>query len=171
MKEADYPLEDFTVGIESTEIECVADVPGEEEARATVAAARETCGIDGAGWAAECARLRGAGVRAQRLRREVQCLRVGRGALCGVPCELFCECALEAAARAQSPLLLLNGYTNGVTEYVPSGPEWDRGGYEPVYSLLLFHACHGHCAPFRRDTADRIVDTALELWHHAMGPM
>ena len=28
----------------------------------------------------------------------------------------------------------------------------------PVFDL--------HC-----DTADRIVDTALELWHHAMGPM
>ena len=107
-------------------------------------------------------------MREQRLVREVQCLRIGRACLCGVPCEIFCECALDAAQRAHSPLMLLNGYTNGVTEYVPHADEWDRGGYEPVFSLLLFHGCHGHCAPFRRDTAARIVDAALTLWHHAM---
>ena len=144
-----------------------APVPGEEEARAVADRARAECGSDGARWLAECARLRGAGVREQTLTEPFAFFLAAGGCLCGVPSELFAELSLDAWWAAGNPLFFLNGYTDGCTAYLPSAAEWDRGGYEVLYSLLDFFPFHGHVMPFRRGTAQQIVNFSCRTWQES----
>ncbi len=153
------PKEIMRLTMWEREIDLCADVPTAEEA-ARVAAAS---GMDATAWLAECARLRDAGITCQTQRGSIHFLCVNEGCLCGVPDEIFCELALTAAGQAASPLLL-NGYTNGCTGYLPHRAEWVKGGYETLYSCLTYFPFHGHVMPFRADTAERIVSIVVQEW-------
>ena len=142
------------------EIELYSDVPTEEQA-ARIAG---DSGMDATNWLNECARLRKDGIAEQTVREPLQFLFLNEGCLCGVPDEIFCEPALDAAARAKTPYLFLNGYTNGCTGYLPHKEEWVKGGYETFFSYLDYYPFHGHVLPFRKDTADRLVGTVLNVW-------
>lgn len=142
------------------EIELCSDVPLAEEAERIAAEA----GINAIGWLAECERLRAAGITGQAERESVQFFFLNEGCLCGVPDEIFCEIALEAASRANAPLLFLNGYTNGCTGYLPHREEWVKGGYETLYSYLEYYKFHGRVLPFRAETAEQIVDVVVDAW-------
>ena len=145
----------------SRKIDYRSAVPSEKEAEAIAEDAKRLCGADGARWLAECKRLREAGIMSQTQTGEVQFLVLNEGCLCGVAEEIFCEISLEAARRAHTPLLFLNGYTNGCTGYLPHAEEWAKGGYETLYSYLDYYPFHGHVMPFEQDTAERIVTLVL----------
>lgn len=145
-------------------IDFISDVPSEAEAGKIAEDAKKFCGIDGAAWLKECARLKEAGISAQVQQRTIQFFELNGVCLCGVPDEIFCELSLEAAKRAGSPYLLLNGYTNGCTGYLPHSREWVKGGYETLYSYLQYYAFHGHVMPFRQDTAERILSLTCSEW-------
>ncbi|MNO48742.1 hypothetical protein D3C76_390820 [compost metagenome] len=140
------------------------DVPLVEEAERIANEAQTLFEIEGKAWLNECQRLREAGITVQTQKRSIQFLFLNDGCICGLPDEIFCELALEAVEQAGSPLLFLNGYTNGVTGYLPHSEEWAKGGYETLYSCLIYYLFHGHVMPFRQDTAKQMVDTVTEQW-------
>jgi hypothetical protein len=150
----------YDIRMLSREIEYISDVPSKAEADRIAAAS----GMDGTDWLAECERLRQEGTTEQRQTGEVQFLKINEGCFCGVPEELFCEISLDCAEKAQNPLLFLNGYTNGCTGYMPTAAEWEKGGFETLYSYLSFYSFHGHVMPFRADTAERVSKLAADIW-------
>lgn len=141
----------------SKEIQFTSDVPSLAEAEQIASDAQKECGIDGSWWLKECLRLRELGFDTQVSHQDVQFLSINEGQFCGVADELFCDLALDAMAKIDNPLFFLNGYTNGCTGYLPTEAEWLRGGYEIIYSYLLYFSFHGHVMPFRKETADQLV--------------
>ena len=152
------PQDVASIQMFSTHIGCVSDVPTKEKAAQT---AGDNPSEDGQNWIRACLALRESGIKTQRTQVEINFLRLNEGCVCGVADELFCESALDAWERTQNPLFFLNGYTNGCTGYLPSRIEWHKGGYEVVDSYFAFHAYSGRVAPYRADTADRIVDAVV----------
>lgn len=150
----------------SKEIEFYSDVPSKEQALQIANEARNCFGIDGAGWLDECERLRLAGIENQVQSTEIQFFFLNEGCICGLPDEIFCEISLEASLSVESGLLFLNGYTNGCTGYLSHLEEWEKGGYETLYSYLMYYPFHGHVMPFQKDTAQRIVELVVTEWCH-----
>ncbi|GAA0075835.1 neutral/alkaline non-lysosomal ceramidase N-terminal domain-containing protein [Clostridium sp. CTA-5] len=144
----------------SKEVKHYSDVPTETEAL-KISINSE---MDASNWLSECERLRNAHVKEQFQQSEVQFLKINNGCLCGVPEEIFCEISLDAAVRTHNPLLFLNGYTNGCTGYLPTKEEWRKGGFETLYSYLIYFPYHGHVMPFRENTADNIVELVTNTW-------
>ncbi len=141
------------------------DVPSEAQAKQIADTANTLFDIDGTSWLAECERLRQAGISVQTQEGQAAFFYLNGACLCGVPDEIFCEISLEAAERVHSPLLFLNGYTNGCTGYLPHSEEWVKGGYETLFSYLQFYLFHGHVMPYRQDTAERIVRLVCSEWN------
>lgn len=135
-------------------------VPDMERARAIAAEALREAGIDGTAWLAEVERLCSAGIKEQCEAVEIQYFRLDEGCLIGVPNELMCEIALEAAGR-MGEYAFMGGYTNGCTGYMPTAAEYDRGGYEVLWSMLHYFMYFGRVMPLKRDSADRLVDMAV----------
>lgn len=140
------------------------DVPSEMEAKQITDNAKRLFDIDGSEWLRECERLRKSGTTTQVQNGKIQFFYLNEGCFCGVPEELFCEISLEASKRVQAPYLILNGYTNGCTGYLPHSKEWVKGGYETLYSYLQYYKFHGHVMPFQQDTADRLVRLVCNEW-------
>lgn len=149
----------------SRKIEFHSDVPSKEQALQIADEARARFGIEGASWLDECERLRQAGIVSQIQETSVQFFFLNEGCFCGLPDEIFCEISLEASLRVESQLLFLNGYTNGCAGYLPHREEWEKGGYETLYSYLMYYPYHGHVLPYRKDTAQRIVELVVAEWH------
>lgn len=61
-------------------------------------------------------------------------------------------------------MVFFNGYTNGCTSYLPTAAEYDRGGYEVLWSNVLYYRYHGRVMPLNRDTAERLEDAAAKIW-------
>lgn len=140
-----------------------ADVPGEDQALKIAAEAKEAAGIDGSGWLQEVKRLEQEGVRVQQAEIEVQGFFLNEGCFCGVANEAMCEIALEIQERSGTPLLFFNGYTNGVDSYFPTAEEYDKGGYEVLWSNLIYYPYHGRVMPLNRNTAEEMVDIVTAL--------
>lgn len=114
-------------------------------------------------------RLRRAGINIQTNRGELQFLKLNNGCICSVPDEIFTEIAIEVRKRTSNPLLFFNGYTNGCTGYLPHREEWEKGGFETLYSYLTYYPYHGHVMPFRKDTAENLVKLAADAWRDMTG--
>ncbi|HHV30655.1 hypothetical protein [Acetivibrio mesophilus] len=148
----------------SREINYISDVPSETEAQRIAQEALNTCGIDGANWLGECERLRKAGINTQTLQGELQFFKLNNGCFCGVPEEIFAEIAIEVQEKVNDPLVFFNGYTNGCTGYLPHMEEWEKGGFETLYSYLTYYPFHGHVMPFRKNTAEYLVKLVIDNW-------
>ena len=88
--------------------------------------------------------------------------RVGRlllGSLSVVtlPCEPFLGVA-ERLGSVLGPAVVL-GYTDGVVGYLPTADDYPDGGYEVVDA----HRYYGMPGPFRRGTAEQLVDAVVNL--------
>jgi hypothetical protein len=88
--------------------------------------------------------------------------RVGRlllGSLSVVtlPCEPFLGVA-ERLGSVLAPAVVL-GYTDGVVGYLPTADDYPDGGYEVVDA----HRYYGMPGPFRRGTAEQLVDAVVNL--------
>ncbi len=71
-------------------------------------------------------------VMPERLAAEVQVLRVGDGAVVGLPGEIFCELglAIKAGAPGSARPVAVVGLANGYLGYVPDRAGYEQGGYE-----------------------------------------
>lgn len=124
--------------------------------------AKNYCGIDGKAWLEEINRLHNAGVYRQEETIEVQYFVIGKWCICGVPYELMVEFALESMEKLNNPLFYVNGYTNGCLSYFPTEEEYDKGGYEVYWSLLIYYKYYNRVFPFERDSASKLIEFILE---------
>lgn len=152
---------DCAIKAYSKRIELFSDVPDDETARRIAREADEICGIDGTAWLNEVQRLRDANMTRQSDWVEVQYFRIGEGCLCGVPYEIMNEFAQQAAEKLRDDCFYLNGYTNGCMTYFPIEEEFDRGGYEVYWSLLIYFVYFGRVFPFERNSAGKLIDFAV----------
>ena len=124
--------------------------------------AEREAGIDGRGWLDEVKRLHNNGIRHQWSDIEIQYFIINNGCFCGIANEAMCRIALDIQKSAQDSLLFFNGYTNGCNSYLPTAEEYDKGGYEVLWSNLVYYPYHGRVMPFNRDTADKLVREAVK---------
>ena len=133
------------------------DVPGKEEALRVAEEAKTQCGIDGSGWLGEVDRLAEAGVRIQREDVEIQYFAVGGWCLCGGAYEFMAGFALETERILKDEFFYANGYTNGCLLYFPTDEEFDAGGYEVFWSMLIYYPFTDRVYPFRRGSAGKLI--------------
>ena len=138
-----------------------ADVPPLNRAAEIAAEAKEKARIDGTGWLQEVRRLHHEHIPAQTADIEFQYFLLNEGCLCGVPNEIMCEISLDAWHRSKDSLLFLNGYTNGIDSYLPTAEEYDEGGYEVLWSNLIYYPYHGRVMPLNRESARRMASFAV----------
>lgn len=139
----------------------LARVPEMPRAREIAEEAHRAAEIDGTRWLREVARLNAEGVKEQYETVEMQFFQLDEGTLIGVANEIMCELALEVAKKA-GKTVFLGGYTNGSAGYLPTAEEYDRGGYEVFWSMLEYFMYYPRVMPLERDSAETIVEMALE---------
>ncbi len=61
---------------------------------------------------------------------EAQAFRIGDLAIVGLPGEVFCEYAINIAARSPFEQTAVMAYTNGNPGYIPTAAAYEHGGYE-----------------------------------------
>lgn len=144
----------------------IADVPSNQRAQEIALEAKKEAGIDGANWLKEVARLNKAQITQQTTQREIQFLVLNKGGICGVPDEPMSEIALMIQQKSQDDLLFFGGYTNGYEGYLADEKEYDCGGYEVLWSNLIYFPYYHHVMPFNRDTAEKLSDHIAEKWRN-----
>lgn len=153
--------DDCGIDVYSKKITLYSAVPDNETANRVAKEAAEICGIDGNAWLREVDRLHELNITEQSDNVEVQFFRIGEGCLCGVPYEIMTEFAMQAEERLNDPYFYLNGYTNGCMTYFPIEEEFDRGGYEVYWSLLIYFVYFDRVFPFERESAGKLIDFAV----------
>ncbi|MCR4585721.1 MAG: alkaline ceramidase [Lachnospiraceae bacterium] len=146
----------------SREVILSSRLPSMERAKEIADEALKYCCIDGSEWLAEMERLHEQGVEVQKDTVEIQYLNLGAFRLCGVPYEIMTEFALAAEEGLQDEYFYLNGYTNGILSYFPTKEEYDLGGYEVYWSLLIYYKSFNRVYPFDREEADRLVRAVIQ---------
>ena len=145
----------------STFIDLYADVPSYERAVEIAQEARQFVGIDGTLWLDEVCRLQKDGVKRQKDATEIQYFSIGNGCLCGVANEIMCEFALRSKAMMENDYFYFGGYTNGCTGYFPTEEEFDKGGFEVYWSMLIFYIYHGRVFPLQRNACTLLIEAAV----------
>nr|WP_122012686.1 hypothetical protein [Maliibacterium massiliense] len=143
------------------------EVPDTARAHAIAKEAWEMAHIDGAAWLSEVARLQRAGITRQQNALEVQYLILNDGCLCGVAEEAMNAIALDAAARAGSDRVFFGGYTNGCSGYLPTAKAYAQGGYEVLWSYLIYFPYHGRVMALEQGTALRLAQAVADVWRQA----
>lgn len=151
----------------STEHRFFADVPAIERSKIIAQEAKREANIDGTKWLAEIQTFHQKGIRQQFSDIEIQYFIINNGCICGVPNEIMSAIALDVLQKSGNPFLLFNGYTNGCYSYLPTAEEYDAGGYEVLWSNLLYYQYHGNVMPLNRDTAELLTDDVVCYWRHA----
>lgn len=137
------------------------DVPSLEEANKILIEAKEKAGIDGSSWLEEVKKLNNSKITEQYTDIEIQYFILNNGCFCGIPEEIMCETALETAKKLKNNHVFLGGYTNGCSGYFPTYEEFLKGGYEVVWSYLIYYIYHGRVSSLRKESADILVDTIV----------
>lgn len=146
----------------SRQIILTAEVPPYPRAMEIADEARKYCGIDGTGWLKQVQHLLQNGIRQQTEDVEVQYFSLGNGCLCGVANEVMVEFALRTLSLLHNDFFYFGGYTNGCTGYFPTEEEFDKGGYEVYWSMLIYYVYHGRVFPLHRDSASELIRFAAE---------
>lgn len=123
-----------------------------------IAADAKRIGIDGTAWLQEVRRLTSNGVSEQLENVEVQYFTLNEGTICGVSNEISTELAIEASRKLGNSLFYLGGYTNGGMSYLSTAEEYDNGGYDVYWSLLIYFPYFGRVFPLNRESAELLVD-------------
>lgn len=87
---------------------------------------------------------------------------IGNWCLCGVPYELMTEFALGGVERMGNEFFYINGYANGCLSYFPMAEEFDKGGYEVYWSMLIYYKYFHRVFPFERESGERLLDFMVE---------
>lgn len=74
-------------------------------------------------------------------------------------------CGIALDIQKQPPLLYFQGYTNGCRGYLPTAEEYFRGGYEVLWSNLIYFRYHGRVMPLNYNTAKQITRIVAEEWN------
>ena len=74
----------------------------------------------------------------------------------------MCEFALRTSEKLNNDLFYLGGYTNGCTGYFPTEEEYNKGGYEVYWSMLVYFIYHGRVMPLNYDSAAGLIETAAQ---------
>lgn len=74
----------------------------------------------------------------------------------------MCEFALRAKTMIQNHYFYLGGYTNGCAGYFPTEDEYDKGGYEVYWSMLIFYIYYGRVFPFNRNSCQTLIEAAVK---------
>lgn len=143
-----------------------ADVPSLKRAEEIAEEAETEAGIDGNGWLMEVRKLREKKVFTQTADIEFQYFMLNDGCFCGVANEIMCEISLDVWQKSEDSLFFLNGYTNGIDSYLPTAEEYDKGGYEVLWSNLIYYPYHGRVMALNRDTAGQIASFAVSDRSH-----
>ncbi|MBO4697717.1 MAG: alkaline ceramidase [Lachnospiraceae bacterium] len=149
--------QDCSVSMYARHITLSSDVPSNDEAQRIAKEARELCGIADTGWLARVERLNGEGICEQHEDVEMQYWSLGDVTMCGGPYEFMAGFALEAERLTQDEFFYVNGYTNGCLLYFPTEEEFDYGGYEVFWSMLIYYVYIERVYPFRREEASRLI--------------
>lgn len=139
-----------------------ANVPSLTVAEKVAQEAKNYCGIDGRPWLEEIKKLHHAGIYQQEETVEVQYFTIGKWCICGLPYELMVEFALEPMEKLNDPFFYVNGYTNGCLSYFPTEEEYDKGGYEVYWSILIYYKYYNRVFPLERDSASKLTAFIIE---------
>ena len=161
---------DMHICMYSREMLLKSRVPSLEEAEAIAADAKRECYIDGTAWLAEISKLNEKHITHQEDKAEVQYFEIGELCLCGMAYELMTEFAISAAQKLNNEYFYLNGYTNGILSYFPTKEEYDIGGYEVYWSLLIYFKSFNRVFPFDREEADRVVEYCISNRGNSITP-
>ncbi len=140
------------------------DVPCAQKAMEIAEEAMSKANIDGTNWLHEVQRLRTGGIQKQYTNVEIQYFCLNEGCWCGVPNEIMCEIALGASKKANDNFLHFAGYTNGCNSYLPTAEEFRKGGFEVLWSFLLYFQYHGRVMPFEETTAEKLSGIVSATW-------
>ena len=157
-------LKELSVYMFSKHIDLISDVPSNAEALHIAEEAKTKCGIEDTGWLKKVAVLNKAGVREQKEDVEMQFFFIGNWCMCGGPYEFMVGFALDSARILQNEFFYLNGYTNGCLLYFPTDDEFDAGGYEVYWSMLIYYRYLDRVYPFRREEATKLIRFVTGGW-------
>ena len=146
----------------SRQITLTAEVPPYSRAVEIADEAKRYCGIDGTGWLNQVQILLQNDIHQQTEEVEVQYFSLGNGCLCGVANEVIVEFALRTWELLRDDFFYFGGYTNSCTGYFPTEEEFDKGGYEVYWSMLIYYVYHGRVFPLRRDSASELIRFVTE---------
>lgn len=156
------PLPFKRVGMCPSGLDLSADMLPYERAVEIAKEAEQFAGIDGTLWLAEVLRLHRGGIKTQRETIEIHYFSLGNGCLCGVANEIMCEFALRAQALTGNEFFYFGGYTNGCTGYFPTEEEYDKGGYEVYWSMLIYYIYFNRVFPFNRNACTLLIQWAVD---------
>jgi len=139
-----------------------AEVPSYERALEIAEEAKRAAYIDGTAWLSEVQRLIHSGIKKQTDTIELQYFSINDGCLCGVPNEIMYEFAIAASEKLQNRFFYFGGYTNGCAGYFPTEAEYDLGGYEVYWSMLIYFMYHGRVMPLNRNSDAKLIEAAAE---------
>lgn len=138
------------------------EVPSMVKAHEIADEAAKNCGIDGSKWLKAVKDLHENHVDFQEECLEVQYFCIGNWCLCGVPNETMTEFAIHTEQKLSNPYFYFNGYTNGCSSYFPTAEEYDLGGYEVYWAMLIYFADYGRVYPYNRDACENITRFVVE---------
>lgn len=113
-------------------------------------------------WLAEVLQLQKSGIKTQKETIEIQYFSIGNGCLCGVANEIMCEFALHALELTGNEYFYFGGYTNGCTGYFPTEAEYDKGGFEVYWSMLIYYIYFKHRECVFWETLQRGMDVLFQ---------
>ena len=134
-----------------------ADVPNMEAAKKIAVEAKTNADIDGTDWLSEVKALNEKRIHQQHKDIEIMYFMLNEGCICGVANEAMCEISLAIKNELNNPLIFFGGYTNGCDGYLPTKAEYEKGGYEVLWSYLLYYKYHGTVMPLNPDSALLLV--------------
>ena len=97
-------------------------------------------------------------LRDMKWRGTVTVFRLGSLLVVALPGEPFLECADRIQEAFVTPVVVA-AYSNGCPGYFPTADEYDHAGYEVTDA----HRYYGMPAPFKRGSAEKLVETAIDL--------
>ncbi len=158
-----YPSPIYRLNVKSEISTFFADVPSNKRALKIVSEAA-TAGIDGTEWLEEVKRLNEKNIKTQEAKKELQFLCVNDGCLCGIADEPMCEIALDVQEKVKNNFVFFGGYTNGYEGYLSTASEYDKGGYEVLWSNLIYYKYYNRVMPLNRDSSDSLVNIIARIW-------
>lgn len=72
------------------------------------------------------------------------------------------EFALEPAKILKDEYFYVNGYTNGCLSYFPTEEEFELGGYEVYWSLLIYYKYFNRVFPFEKESASKLIGCIVQ---------
>lgn len=123
---------------------------------------KEGCKAEEQSWLKEIRKLREENVREQLDVTEVQYFVLGEGCICGVANEVMCEFALNLSQNLHWEYFYFGGYTNGCVGYFPEEGEFDKGGFEIYWSMLIYYAYYNRVCPLKRESARILTEFVMQ---------